>query len=98
MAKSSSEPFQVVSSAGTGVYYTFKRKRGKTKLAVRKYDPVARKHVLFEEKKISGLPRKFNREKFLGTLGAAEVKAAEAKSEGKSAKAAKPAKAEKKAS
>jgi large subunit ribosomal protein L33 len=46
---------QLVSTAGTGyAYVTTKNKRTMTgKLEMKKYDPIARKHVLFVEKKIS---------------------------------------------
>lgn len=42
------------SSAGTGYRY-YKRKNPKNtteKMKMRKYDPIARKHVIFEEKKM----------------------------------------------
>ena len=63
MAKVQKEAVHLVSSAGTGYCYTFRRnkKRGKgagSKLAIQKYDPIARKHVLFEEKKLSKLNQK----------------------------------------
>ncbi len=43
------------STAGTGFFYTTtkNRKTQTEKLQVKKYDPKARKHVLFVEKKIS---------------------------------------------
>ncbi len=46
---------QLVSTAGTGyAYVTTKNKRTMSgKLEVMKFDPVARKHVMFIEKKIS---------------------------------------------
>jgi large subunit ribosomal protein L33 len=46
---------KLVSSAGTGYcYYTTKNKRTMTeKMQLKKYDPVARKHVVFTEGKIS---------------------------------------------
>jgi large subunit ribosomal protein L33 len=46
---------QLVSTAGTGfAYHTTKNKRTmQGKLEIKKYDPIARKHVLFVEKKIS---------------------------------------------
>jgi large subunit ribosomal protein L33 len=49
------DTIQLVSTAGTGyAYVTTKNKRTTTeKLEFRKYDPIARKHVLFVEKKIS---------------------------------------------
>ena len=48
------EKIKLVSSAGTGHFYTTtKNKRAKPdKMAVKKYDPVARKHVLYKEGKI----------------------------------------------
>lgn len=49
------ELIQLVSTAGTGfAYVTKKNKRTMPeKLEVKKYDPIARKHVLFVEKRIS---------------------------------------------
>lgn len=46
---------QLVSSAGTGyAYVTTKNKRTSPgKLEKKKFDPIARKHVVFVEKKIS---------------------------------------------
>jgi large subunit ribosomal protein L33 len=46
---------QLVSTAGTGyAYVTTKNKRTMPgKLELRKYDPLARRHVVFVEKKIS---------------------------------------------
>ncbi len=54
MAKPRSIQIKLVSSADTGYFYvTTKNARTKTdKLAFRKYDPVARKHVLFKESKM----------------------------------------------
>ena len=54
MAKPTTIQIRLVSSAGTGFYYvTKKNPRTQTeKLEFRKYDPVARKHVLFKEGKI----------------------------------------------
>ncbi len=48
------EKIKLVSSAGTGYFYTTtKNKRNTTgKLQVKKYDPVVRKHVLFKESKL----------------------------------------------
>jgi large subunit ribosomal protein L33 len=45
---------RLVSSAGTGyTYYSTKNKRTQTsKLELKKYDPVARKHVVFKEAKM----------------------------------------------
>jgi large subunit ribosomal protein L33 len=42
------------STAGTGFYYTTTKNRRNTqaKLELRKYDPVAKKHVAFKEKKV----------------------------------------------
>ena len=54
MAKSNTVKIKLVSSADTGFYYvTKKNPRSKNeKLELKKYDPVARKHVLFKEGKI----------------------------------------------
>jgi large subunit ribosomal protein L33 len=54
MAKPVTQKIKLVSSAGTGFYYvTKKNPRNMTeKLALKKYDPVARKHVEFKEAKI----------------------------------------------
>jgi len=54
MAKTNSVLIRMVSSANTGFFYvTRKNPRTKTeKLELKKFDPVARKHVLFKESKI----------------------------------------------
>ncbi|GAB4234404.1 MAG: 50S ribosomal protein L33 [Methyloligellaceae bacterium] len=54
MAKPTTQKIKLVSSAGTGFYYvTKKNTRTQTeKMSMRKYDPVARKHVEFTEAKI----------------------------------------------
>ena len=54
MAKPTSILIKMVSSADTGFYYvTRKNPRTNTeKLELKKYDPVARKHVVFKESKI----------------------------------------------
>lgn len=46
---------KLVSSEGTGYYFVRSRnpKKLTTKLKFRKFDPVARKHVIFDEKKLS---------------------------------------------
>ncbi len=48
------EKVKLVSSAGTGHYYTtYKNKRpDASKLEIKKFDPVVRKHVLYKEAKI----------------------------------------------
>jgi large subunit ribosomal protein L33 len=54
MAKTNSIQIKLVSSADTGFYY-IARKNPRTlteKMEKRKYDPVARKHVIFKEAKI----------------------------------------------
>ena len=43
---------QLLSTAGTGFFYVARRNARARKLAFRKYDPVVRQHVLFEEKKL----------------------------------------------
>ena len=54
MAKAVTIKVKLVSSADTGYFYvTKKNTRTKTeKLSMKKYDPVARKHVEFKEAKI----------------------------------------------
>ena len=48
------EKIKLVSSAGTGHYYTTEKNKRSTpdKLAMKKYDPVVRKHVIYTEAKI----------------------------------------------
>ena len=54
MAKGARDKIKLVSSAGTGHYYTTtKNKRNMPeKMEVRKYDPVVRQHVTYKEAKI----------------------------------------------
>ena len=54
MAKSSVVLIRMVSTADTGYFYVAKKNPRKTteKLQLKKYDPVARKHVIFKEGKI----------------------------------------------
>jgi len=54
MAKATTVKIKLLSSADTGYFYvTKKNSRTKTdKLVMKKYDPVARKHVEFRETKI----------------------------------------------
>ncbi len=54
MAKAATIKIKLVSTADTGYFYvTKKNSRTKTdKLSMKKYDPVARKHVDFKETKI----------------------------------------------
>ena len=54
MAKPATQLIKMVSTADTGYFYvTKKNARTQTeKLSMRKYDPVARKHVLFKESKM----------------------------------------------
>ena len=79
MAKAQKEGVFLVSSEGTGFFYTYRKnkKKGKAggKLSVKKYDPIARKHVTFEEKKLSALKKRYDRD--------AAIKAAESKPESK---------------
>ena len=48
------EKIRLMSSAGTGHYYTTTKNRRlhPEKMEVQKYDPVARKHVAYKESKI----------------------------------------------
>lgn len=54
MAKNVREKIRLVSEAGTGHFYTTdKNKRlHPEKVAYKKFDPVARRHVLYKEAKI----------------------------------------------
>lgn len=54
MAKGVREKIKLVSSAGTGHFYTTtKNKRTMPeKMEIKKYDPVVRQHVLYKEAKI----------------------------------------------
>ncbi len=54
MAKSSTILIKLVSTADTGFFYVTKKnpRTSTEKFQFRKYDPVARKHVLFKESKI----------------------------------------------
>ena len=54
MAKAATTLIKLVSSAGTGFFYTTKKNTRTTteKLVLKKYDPKARKHVEFREAKI----------------------------------------------
>ena len=49
------EKIRLVSSAGTGHFYTTDMNKSSTpdKLEMKKYDPVVRKHVVYKEDKIS---------------------------------------------
>ena len=48
------DKIKLVSSAGTGHYYTTTKNRRTTpdKIEIQKYDPVVRKHVAYKEAKI----------------------------------------------
>lgn len=48
------DKIKLVSSAGTGYYYTTDKNKRNTpdKMEMKKYDPVVRKHVMFKEAKI----------------------------------------------
>jgi large subunit ribosomal protein L33 len=52
--KSGRELIRLVSTADTGYFYTTSKNRKRTpdKLVLKKYDPVAKKHVEFKESKI----------------------------------------------
>jgi large subunit ribosomal protein L33 len=48
------ELIKLVSTAGTGHFYTTTKstRTGTSKLEIKKYDPVARKHVVYKEAKM----------------------------------------------
>ncbi|PPR10656.1 MAG: 50S ribosomal protein L33 [Alphaproteobacteria bacterium MarineAlpha11_Bin1] len=54
MAKSNTIVIKLLSTADTGYYYVAKKnpRTLSEKLEFRKYDPVARRHVMFKESKI----------------------------------------------
>lgn len=54
MAKKTRELIRLNSSAGTGHFYTTSKNRRThpEKMEIKKYDPVARAHVLYKEGKI----------------------------------------------
>ncbi|MCL6269715.1 MULTISPECIES: 50S ribosomal protein L33 [Oceanospirillales] len=54
MAKAIREKIKLVSTAGTGYFYTTTKNKRNTpdKLVFKKYDPKVRKHVDFKEAKI----------------------------------------------
>jgi large subunit ribosomal protein L33 len=54
MAGSARDKIKLVSTAGTGHYYTTNKNKKNTphKLEFKKYDPVVRKHVAYKEAKI----------------------------------------------
>ena len=54
MAKSTRrEKVKLVSTAGTGYFYTCNKLKGKDKLVLKKFDPRANKHVEFKEAKLT---------------------------------------------
>ena len=54
MAKSTRrEKVKLVSTAGTGIYYTVNKLKGKDKLLLKKYDSKLKKHIDFKEAKLT---------------------------------------------
>ena len=54
MAKAAREKIRLISSAGTGHFYTTTKNKRNTpgKMEMKKFDPVARQHVMYKEGKI----------------------------------------------
>ncbi|VAX76279.1 50S ribosomal protein L33 [Buchnera aphidicola] len=54
MAKSNRVKIKLISSSGSHHYYTTTKNKinQSNKLKLKKYDPIIKKHVLYEEKKI----------------------------------------------
>jgi large subunit ribosomal protein L33 len=54
MAKKEREKIKLLSTADTGFFYTTTKNKKNTpdKLEFKKYDPIAKKHVVFKEAKI----------------------------------------------
>lgn len=76
MARAPKETNMLTSATGTGYFYTNrknkKKSKGDNKLKLKKYDPIARKHVLFEEKKLSKLKKRYKPEQAKSEEAAAE--------------------------
>ncbi len=76
MARVAKESNTLVSSGGTNFFYVNrknkKKSKGEKKLKLRKYDPVLRKHVVFEEKKLSRLKTKAEAPKAAASAPAGE--------------------------
>lgn len=74
MAKANKETVFMMSEEGSGYFYSFRRnkKKGRKegKMSLKKYDPVARRHVTFGEKKLSKLKKKYVRPETESTAGA----------------------------
>ena len=71
MAKSNRDLIKLVSTAGTGHYYTTsKNKRTMPeKMEIKKYDPVVRQHVAYKEAKIKQSDFRFGEYKEPGIAG-----------------------------
>ena len=54
------EKIKLVSSAGTGHYYTTDKNKSSTpdKIEIKKFDPVVRKHVIYKEEKMPNKRRR----------------------------------------
>jgi large subunit ribosomal protein L33 len=54
MAKAAREKIRLISSAGTGHFYTTTKNKRNTpgKIEMKKFDPVVRQHVMYKEGKI----------------------------------------------
>jgi large subunit ribosomal protein L33 len=54
MAKAAREKIRLISSAGTGHFYTTTKNKRNTpgKMEMKKFDPVVRQHVMYKEGKI----------------------------------------------
>ena len=50
--KSTRELIRLVSTEGTGFFYTTSKKRSRDKLELKKFDPKLNRHVVFKEAKI----------------------------------------------
>jgi large subunit ribosomal protein L33 len=50
--KTNRELIRLISTAGTGYFYTTSKKKSRDKLEIKKYDPKVNKHVIFKEGKI----------------------------------------------
>lgn len=71
MAKANKETVFMISEEGSGYFYSFRRnkKKGRKegKISLKKYDPIARCHVTFGEKKLSRLKKRYVRREAAAT-------------------------------
>ncbi|BBA85032.1 50S ribosomal protein L33 [Candidatus Nardonella dryophthoridicola] len=50
--KKNSEKIKLISTLSKHYYTTFKNRKNKKKIEIKKFDPIIRKHILYKENKI----------------------------------------------